>query len=233
MPDLGLRLARFHEFVNEHAPPPARLLEIGCGDGELARALAADGYDVLGIDPAAPEGDIFRRVVLEELEPGGTYDVVVASLALHHVENLDAAVDRIASRLGPTGTLVLQEWAKERLAGKTARWYHAQLTAHAPESDHGDMPDSFELWLCQTDEHLADIHPFGDVRDALARRFHANVVEWVPFLYSRGLDDTLEPEERSLIESRVIAATGVLYVGRRLEDEAAWKSRRGRRTAMA
>ena len=33
-------------------PPPARVLEVGAGDGELAAALLAAGYDVVAIDPA-------------------------------------------------------------------------------------------------------------------------------------------------------------------------------------
>jgi SAM-dependent methyltransferase len=219
--DLGLRLTRFHGFVKEHAPPPARLLEIGCGSGELARVLAADGYDVVAIDPAAPAEGIFRRATLEEFATEDTYDVVVASLSLHHVEDLDAAVDRIASLIAPTGRLVLQEWAKERLVDETAHWYHQRLLAHAVEHGDGDVPDSFVLWRRRTDENLADAHPFAHVQHALARRFQPTVVAWVPYLYSHALDDAVEPEERSLIESGAIAATGVLYVGRWVEEAAA------------
>ena len=39
-------------FVRGALPPaPARVLEVGAGDGELATALAAWGYDVVAIDP--------------------------------------------------------------------------------------------------------------------------------------------------------------------------------------
>jgi len=48
-------------------PPPARVLDVGCGQGALTTALAVDGYDVLGIDPLAPEGECFRRILLEDL----------------------------------------------------------------------------------------------------------------------------------------------------------------------
>jgi len=34
-------------------PPPARVLEVGAGSGELAAALREAGYDVVAIDPAA------------------------------------------------------------------------------------------------------------------------------------------------------------------------------------
>jgi SAM-dependent methyltransferase len=37
----------------EHAPPPRRLFELGCGNGTTARTLAEMGYDVVGVDPSA------------------------------------------------------------------------------------------------------------------------------------------------------------------------------------
>jgi 2-polyprenyl-3-methyl-5-hydroxy-6-metoxy-1,4-benzoquinol methylase len=53
------------KFVLLQLPsPPARVLEVGCGKGELARALAGEGYDVVAVDPEAPEGSIFRRTTI-------------------------------------------------------------------------------------------------------------------------------------------------------------------------
>src|SRR5689334_17673224 len=34
------------------APPPARILEVGCGSGAVACALARRGYSVVGVDTA-------------------------------------------------------------------------------------------------------------------------------------------------------------------------------------
>ncbi|HET6662170.1 MAG TPA: methyltransferase domain-containing protein [Rubrobacter sp.] len=46
--------------------PPARVLEVGCGKGDLAYALVGAGYSVTAIDPRAREVPIFRRVGIEE-----------------------------------------------------------------------------------------------------------------------------------------------------------------------
>ena len=68
------------DFLRERLPdPPARVLEVGCGQGELTTALAVAGYDVVGIDPAAPEGELFRRLTLEDLDVDVRYDAVVAA----------------------------------------------------------------------------------------------------------------------------------------------------------
>jgi 2-polyprenyl-3-methyl-5-hydroxy-6-metoxy-1,4-benzoquinol methylase len=45
------------EFIKAQLPPPpARVLDVGCGDGRLARELSDLGYRVVAIDPRAPAG---------------------------------------------------------------------------------------------------------------------------------------------------------------------------------
>ena len=209
---MSLRLDRFRAFARERLPsPPARLLEIGCGDGELARALAADGYEVVAVDPNAPEGAAFRRVTFEDFGESGGFDGVVASLSLHHIERLDDAVDKIATLVRGSGALVVQEWAKERFVGDTARWYHVQRLARTSPEDA--VPVNFEEWIRQSDVNLAHIYPWSEVERSLDRRFAPLALEWAPYLYSHHLDDAVEPEERALIATRSIVAKGVLYAG--------------------
>jgi cyclopropane fatty-acyl-phospholipid synthase-like methyltransferase len=73
------------EFIEAHLPPPpADVLEIGCGEGELARVVARLGYRIVAIDPRAPEGDIFERVSLQAFAGRSPFDAVLANRALHH-----------------------------------------------------------------------------------------------------------------------------------------------------
>jgi SAM-dependent methyltransferase len=46
-------LAKRTRFIVLTCPPPARLLDVGCGTGTLAERLGACGYDVTGLDPSA------------------------------------------------------------------------------------------------------------------------------------------------------------------------------------
>ena len=107
-------------------PPPARVLEVGCGAGELARALDAAGYDVVAVDPKAPDGPIFRRTTLADLDDPGPFAVAIARYSLHHIHELDAAVDRIAALLAPGGKLVLEEFGWDRVDEATAAWIAEQ-----------------------------------------------------------------------------------------------------------
>jgi 2-polyprenyl-3-methyl-5-hydroxy-6-metoxy-1,4-benzoquinol methylase len=211
-----LRLRDFHAFLSTELPAsPARVLEIGCADGELSRALEADGYEVVAIDPAAPDGPPFQRVRLEEYggEPA-TFDAVVASLALHHVPDLDSAAAKIARLLRPDGRLILAEFAKERLAGRTARWYHAQrLALAAVGREDSSAPPEFDRWHTKWLHDRSDVHPAADLLAALSERFEQRRLEWTPYLYSYRLDDSLEPAERALIDSGELEAVGYRYVG--------------------
>ena len=129
---------KLHAFVHAHLPPvPARVLEVGCGRGDLARGIARAGHRVVAIDPDAPVGDLFRATTLEDFGAPEPFDAVVASLALHHVADLPRALDKIVSLLRPAGRLILNEHAVDRLDEPTARWYlekRAQIRPDAPRS---------------------------------------------------------------------------------------------------
>src|SRR5579871_176070 len=98
-------------FVRANLPePPVRLLEIGAGDGELARALSESGYEVVAIDPE-PGGEHVRAVALLELEePAGSFGGAVAVTSLHHVEPLEESLEHLAELVGPGGVLVVDEF---------------------------------------------------------------------------------------------------------------------------
>jgi SAM-dependent methyltransferase len=214
---VDLRLRSFRAFLSERLPaPPARLLEVGCADGALADSLVADGYEVVAVDPEAPEGAHFRRVTLEGYEDdAGSFDAIVAIIALHHVHDLSAGLAKLALLLSPNGQLVLAEFAKERLTGATARWYHAQrLALAAVGREDSAAASDFESWHAQWLQDRADIHPAAALLAALTERFDTVELEWTPYLYSYRLDDSLEPAERALIETGEIDAIGFRYVGK-------------------
>jgi SAM-dependent methyltransferase len=200
------------EFVLSQLPPaPARVLEVGCGDGELARVLATRGYEVVAIDPRAPAGELFRPVSLEQFTDPGPFDAVVANRSLHHIHDLPRALDKVARLLGPEGRLIVYEHAWDRLDEPTARWY----LEHRSAAGHGS-PSSLEACLADWREYHAGLHSYATLREALDRRFTERGFAWSPYLYGE-LGGDLEHEERALIETGAIQATGFYYVGERPE----------------
>jgi SAM-dependent methyltransferase len=218
-------LAAVWPFVQEQLPPaPAAVLEVGCGArGGFVPALGHAGYRAVGVDPEAPEGPDYRRIELERYQPPQPVDAVVASLALHHVADLDQALDRLADLLVPGGVLVVVEWAWERLDEATARWGLARLTPPAPGAEPGWLHRHQERWSASGqswDRYLRDwagregVHPAELVVAGLdaqfTRRFHAEH----PYLFS-GLPATTEAEEQAAIDAGLIRAVGTRYAATR------------------
>jgi SAM-dependent methyltransferase len=205
---------RFHMEVQEFvqawlSPAPARVLEVGCGDGRLARALDELGYRVIAIDPAAPDGEIFQPVSLEEFASSAGFDDAIASRALHHIEDLGGALSKLRQMLVPGGRLIVVEHAWDRLDEPTAHWYLERRRT----VDRG-APDSLHDCLAEWEADHAGLHGSAGMRRELDRCFSERFFAWTPSLYGE-LGDAFEREERRLIEAGAIQATGFVYVGER------------------
>jgi SAM-dependent methyltransferase len=195
----------FVAFVLTHLDrTPSRVLEIGCGDGQAALALATAGHEVTAIDPVAPEGPIFECVTLEEFVPSAPFDAVVASRSLHHVPDLELAVDKIA-QLAPL--LVVDEFAWDRFDERTAAWYLAQL----------DGPSkSTQQCLRDWNEEHNGLHDYKKLRTAFDRRFRAQFFAWRPYLHRYPGVRADRTSEQAMIDARAIDSLGFRYVGTRI-----------------
>jgi 2-polyprenyl-3-methyl-5-hydroxy-6-metoxy-1,4-benzoquinol methylase len=182
------------EFVLAELPsPPALVLEVGCGAGELARLLAGVGYDVLAIDPDAPGGPMFRQTPIEALDEAGPFDAVVASRSLHHVADLPAALDKIAAILRSGGVLVLDEFAWERLDERSAGEVGIRLAEWREEHD--------------------DLHTSAAMLAEVGTRFEQRALSWQPYLYREARQSVDRETELELIRAGRIGALGFHYVG--------------------
>jgi SAM-dependent methyltransferase len=94
---------------------PRRVLEVGCGWGELAEWIAREtGAEVVAVDLSprmvelASERGIEASVAdVQNLPFGdGSFDLVVAAWMLYHVPDLDRGLSEIARVLRPDGTFV-------------------------------------------------------------------------------------------------------------------------------
>lgn len=101
---------------------PVRVLDVGCGEGWLARAIANPSRDVLGIDGSAglieqaralpTAGVRFDTVSYEQLiadagATAGPWDVIVCNFALLG-DPLSPLLGALAQRLSPDGCVLIQ-----------------------------------------------------------------------------------------------------------------------------
>jgi 2-polyprenyl-3-methyl-5-hydroxy-6-metoxy-1,4-benzoquinol methylase len=201
------------DFVAEHlGQPEARILEIGCGDGELAKALARDGHSVTAIDPKAPVGPIFQQIPLERFDETTTFDAIVANRSLHHVHELGPALVKIEALLEPDGVFILNEFAWDRMDDPTARWYFSHRD-EAISPVPSLSPETFpEAWIAEHE----DLHTSSVMKEQLEAHFATKVFEWVPYMAHYYLERTdLESQEAESIASGDINALGIRYVGTR------------------
>jgi SAM-dependent methyltransferase len=204
-------LPHVQAFVEQHLPPrPARVLEIGCGCGDLARALADEGFAVTAIDPHAPDGDVFQAVSLEDFANPEPFDAVIAIRSLHHIHDLEGAVEKMAQLLRPGGRIVIHEHAWERLDHDTARWYLDQRTAHG--HDHG-APATAEDCIRQWNQDHCDLHTSAAMLAALESHFTQLYFAWAPYLHAELAPVVAAEQEQSLIDAGTIQATGFKFVG--------------------
>ena len=92
-----------------------RILDLGCGEGRIARALSGSGNDVVGVDLSAGLLAIVRRkehggitylhgdVCATEWWDGVPFDGAVASMALMDIDDLSGAVATAAATVRPGG----------------------------------------------------------------------------------------------------------------------------------
>lgn len=199
-------------FVDHYLPrSSSRILEVGCGGGELALTLAAKGHQITAIDPEAPDGAIFRRVSLEEYSDTNLFDAVVASRSLHHVHDLAAGLEKIHSLLEGNGVLILNEFAWDRMDEATARWYLSKKPKPDPK-DESLLPGHFpDAWIKERE----DLHGASGMLTLLDGRFVREHFEWVPYVAEHYLErpDLISEEER-LGHKGEISLIGFRYVGR-------------------
>lgn len=90
-----------------------RILDIGCGDGQISRRLTAIGKQVVGVDPtwnqirvAAERGDgpSYAAAVADGLPfADESVDAVLACLVFEHIDAVDEAIAEVARVLKPGG----------------------------------------------------------------------------------------------------------------------------------
>ena len=89
------------------------VLDVGCGDGQIGRALSANGAAVVGVDPtwgqisvAAERGNgpLYACASASNLPvANASCDAVLACLVFEHIDDVDSAIAEISRVLKPGG----------------------------------------------------------------------------------------------------------------------------------
>ena len=168
------------DFQHMHLRPlaGARLLEVGCGSGEMLQRLRGFGWDVLGqdVDPGAvahgrKRGLEVRQGSLESLElPSASFDAIVMSHVLEHLFDPVGLLNECHRLLRPGGrlSLVVPNAASLGFSLFKDAWLHLDPPRHI----HLFTAVSLKQLLGRTSFQVERV--FTSVRDA-PTVFHASM----------------------------------------------------------
>jgi SAM-dependent methyltransferase len=117
----GALLAQIGTIMQLLPPPPARLLDLGCGTGWTSVMFAQRGYEVVGQDISDEAIDLanlhnkklknlsFVVSDFESMKYTNEFDCAVFFESLHHAENVEAALKKAHKALKIGGVCVAAE----------------------------------------------------------------------------------------------------------------------------
>jgi SAM-dependent methyltransferase len=169
-----------------------RVLEVGCGEGTVARALGSAGFLVTALDrelrdprPSPNVTFVQRDFLAFTAEP---FDAVVFTSSLHHIAALDDAISHAVDLLVLEGLLIADEFDFERPDVTTLQWYYDTqelLTAAGVyKHEHLDKPNR-DLLARWRDAHSHDppLHTGVAMRSAIATLLSVVEIRACEYLY--------------------------------------------------
>ena len=131
--------------------PAAKLLDVGCGDGQFAAAARARGWTVCGVELNPPAAQRARERGIDVVEgrledadlPAGGFDLVTAWDVIEHVPDPRAFATELVRRVAPGGLLVVTTLNRRALVARTFRGRWSMVAV-----------DHFTYWDAGSLEHL-------------------------------------------------------------------------------
>jgi SAM-dependent methyltransferase len=242
-----LKYARMHfetrytyDFVKRFLPAESgRILEVGCGAGELAAFLCKEGYAVVAID-SDPESiatagrvGVDARIATWPHFNDGRFDAVLFTRSLHHIHPLDESIERAAESLADGGRIIVEDFAYESADEKTLRWFNSAirlleatgLLVVGDEFLHKILlkTETLNAWR-QNHEH--DLHRAAEIGAQLEKTFGRVIKENAAYFFRYIAGAIAASEKRDAIlqafadQEETLAVNGsVVSLGRRFVVE--------------
>jgi SAM-dependent methyltransferase len=133
---------------------PGRLVDVGCGRGDLGAVFVGRGWQVVGVEPSAAacseaqaRGIDARLGTLQDVPlEQGMYDAAVFHHSLEHTHDPVADLGRIREALRPGGVALVTapnfgSWQRRRFG---SAWYHLDLPRHRTHFTAAGLARSLE-----------------------------------------------------------------------------------------
>ena len=160
------RLSRFLMPLREELPAGSRVLDFGCGTGELSQGFCDAQYHVSALDSSAAMIEHCRKMLAgtpaQFLQsqpsawsridtPNGWFDAVVASSVFEYIEQVEPQLTEIGRVLRAGGLLLLTVPNPRSLMRRFERVLRTVLNCIVPNPIRALMPDRAESYLTYLD----------------------------------------------------------------------------------
>ena len=133
---VGRIVEGYLELLSNYCGPKQRILDVGCGAGYVSLELARNGHKVIAIDISEANIQIarqtlddnpfvegfgtlsYKHIPFHEVE--GIYDVILFSVSLHHMPDVEGVVRRAMDLLCAGGYILCYEPCHERFREQDA-----------------------------------------------------------------------------------------------------------------
>jgi len=202
--------------------PGEKILDLGCGDGQLTSRLASTGANVTGVDASAAMVEAARArgvdAVVGNAEqlpfPNATFDAVFSNAALHWVRDQDAMLAEVHRVLKPGGRFVAEMGGHGNIAA-------IRVALMAVLEQHGfggredgvnyyPTPESYRRRLERQMFHVEHL----TLIPRPTKLEESGMTAWLQ-TFRRGVLDSLPPDARELV---VQETTALLAPALRDED---------------
>jgi SAM-dependent methyltransferase len=185
-------------FLISRLPVGAKVLEVGCGDGQVACELLQRGYRVTGLDSdpeaaASAQARGAHAVVAAwpTFDSSVSFDAIAFTRSLHHINSLRQAIVRARELLNPNGFLLIEDFALEDVNEATVAWFAKVLRSTQGKALIKTVVDQVATELLSAtdvmqtwrDNRAPELHSFTAMNEAIAAQFVVLETQSAPYFY--------------------------------------------------
>jgi SAM-dependent methyltransferase len=185
-------------FLISRLPVGAEVLEVGCGEGQVAWELLQRGYLLTGLDSDAEAVAIAQtrgvRAVLAswpKFDSRVSFDAIAFTRSLHHINPLRQSIVRARELLNPNGFLLIEDFALDEVNEATIAWFVKVLRSTRDKALINPVADQLVTELLSAtdvmqtwrDNRAPELHSFTAMNEAIADQFVVREAQSVPYFY--------------------------------------------------